>query len=116
AGYSPMFQWLKTLETTVERMAAGPFTREAIAVKRNAQFVKLLEASGDSDSAAFYREQVQPDEEWHHNFGRRILIKYATTPELQDKARRAALHTLKIADELREAAIKNMGTCAIPGC
>jgi hypothetical protein len=116
AGYSPMFEWLKTLGTTVERMAAGPFTREAIAVKRNAQFLKLLEASGDTASAAIYREQIQPDEEWHHNFGRSVLIKYAITPELQEKARRAALHTLKIADELREAAIKIMGTCAIPGC
>ena len=116
AGYSPMFEWLKTLETTVERMAAGPFAREAIAVKRNTQFLKLLEASGDAASAAIYRDHIQPDEEWHHNFGRSILIKYAITPELQEKARRATLHTLKIADELREVAIKIMGTPAIPGC
>jgi 1,2-phenylacetyl-CoA epoxidase catalytic subunit len=116
AGYSPLFQWLKTLETTVERIAAGPFAREAIAIKRNAQFVMMLESSGDPVSGAIYREHIQPDEEWHHNFGRAILIKYATTTELQEKARNAALQTLKLADELREMAIKNTGTCAIPGC
>src|SRR5437773_5008744 len=42
AGYSPLFQWLKTLDTTVERIAAGPFAREAIAIKRNEQFITML--------------------------------------------------------------------------
>ena len=116
AGYSPLFEWLKTLETTVERMAAGPFAREAIAVKRNRQFEQFLEAAGDKATAAVYREQVNPDEEWHHHFGVAMLHKYATTPELQAQARSAALHTLEMADELREAAIARTGACAIPGC
>ena len=30
-GYGPLFQYLDTLTTTVERVAAGQFTREAIA-------------------------------------------------------------------------------------
>ncbi len=115
-GYSPLYQWLRTLESTVERMAAGPFAREAIAVKRNAQFLAYLEATGDKPSAAIYREHIQPDEEWHHNLGLAMIHKYATTPELQQKARRAALRTLGLADELREAAIARTGTCAIPGC
>lgn len=115
-GYSPLFQWLKTLDTTVERMAAGPFAREAIAVKRNNQFLAFLEAVGDTASAAIYRDQVNPDEEWHHNFGVAMLHKYATTPELQERARRAAHRTLEMADELREAAIARTGACAIPGC
>jgi uncharacterized ferritin-like protein (DUF455 family) len=116
AGYSPLFQWLKTLDGTVERIAAGPFAREAIAIKRNAQFIALLEAIGDAKSAAIYRDQIQPDEEWHHNFGFEMLKKYAVTPELQDAAQTAAMHTMKTADEMREAAIAKFGTCAIPGC
>lgn len=59
---------------------------------------------------------MQPDEEWHHNFGLAMLHKYATTLELQEKARQAALRTLELADGLREAAIARTGTCAIPGC
>lgn len=116
AGYSPLFNWLKTLASTVERMAAGPFVREAIAIKRNTQFIAALDQLGDRESAALYRDQIQPDEQWHHDFGRAMLEKYATTPELRTRARDAALRTLALADELRQAAIIKTGHCAIPGC
>ena len=115
-GYSPLYQYLQNLETTVERMAAGPFAREAIAVKRNYQFAAYLKASGDQASAAIYIDTVQPDEEWHHRFGFEMLKKYAVAAALQDQARRATLATLALADELREAAMARVGTCAIPGC
>src|SRR5260370_42660755 len=38
-GYSPMFQCLRTLATTGERIAAGQFTREALAQVRNQVFI-----------------------------------------------------------------------------
>lgn len=115
-GYSPLFQWLTTLETTVERLAAGPFVREAIAVKRNAQLIVVLEALGDEASAQLYRAEIQPDEQWHHNFGQTMLAKYATTDALQAQAEQAALQTLKLADELRSAAMAKTGACVVPGC
>ena len=31
-GYGPLYQWLITLECSIERVAAGPFAREAIAI------------------------------------------------------------------------------------
>jgi len=34
-GYSPLFKYLSSLHTTIERIAAGQFTREGIAVARN---------------------------------------------------------------------------------
>src|SRR5947199_3016223 len=34
-GYGPLFKYLDTLTTTAERVAAGQFTREAIAVVKN---------------------------------------------------------------------------------
>lgn len=114
-GYSPLFNYLKTLESTVERVAAGPFAREAIAVKRNVQFIALLESIGDQETALFYKEQVQPDEYWHHNFGLEMLEKYATSPEAEERAKLAIRKTLSIADELREIAIAKVG-CAVPGC
>ncbi len=116
SGYTPLYKYLLNLETTVERMAAGPFTREAIAVKRNNQFAAYLKASGDEASAAIYIDTVQPDEEWHHRLGLEMLKKYAVTPAEQEQARRAALATLALADELRDAAIARAGTVAIPGC
>ena len=42
-GYGPLFKYLDTLTTTVERIAAGQFTREAIAVVKNRQFIEFCE-------------------------------------------------------------------------
>lgn len=116
AGYSPLYEWLATLENPIERIAAGPFAREAIAIKRNTQLIAFLEAMGDQESADLYRNKIQPDEDWHHNFGLAMLRKYATTAELQEKARLATLRTIELADELRTAAMIKSGACVIPGC
>ncbi len=115
-GYSPLYQWLITLESSIERVAAGPFAREAIAIKRNAQLIAVLEAMGDQLSADLYRNQIQPDEDWHHNFGLSMLRKYAVTSELQEKASLATIRTIELADELRSAAMAKSGACVIPGC
>ena len=45
-GYGPLFQFLDRLTTTVERVAAGQFTREAIAVVKNRQFIEFCERAG----------------------------------------------------------------------
>ncbi len=116
SGYSPLYQWLITLETTIERIAAGPFAREAIAIKRNAQLIAVLDAMGDKVSADIYRQQIQPDEEWHHNFGLNMLEKYATTTETQERAKLAITKTLELADELRTTVMAKSGACVVPGC
>ena len=46
-GFGPLFKYLDSLETTVERVAAGQFTREAIAVVKNRQFIEFCERAGD---------------------------------------------------------------------
>lgn len=115
-GYSPLYQWLVTLDNSIERVAAGPFAREAIAIKRNLQLIAVLEAMEDKESADLYRNQIQPDEDWHHNFGLTMLRKYATTVELQEKATLATMKTIELADELRTAAMAKSGACVIPGC
>ncbi len=40
-GFGPLFKYLDGLTTTVERVAAGQFTREAIAVVKNRQFIEF---------------------------------------------------------------------------
>jgi hypothetical protein len=115
-GPSPLLAYLKTLRTTVERAAAGPFTREAIAVVRNDVFAAFCESQGDRESAALYRDRIQPDEQHHHELGRKLLLKYANTEELQSKARAAAKRTLEIADEVQEMARMKLGVCRAPGC
>ena len=65
-GGGPLFQYLDKLTSTVERVAAGQFTREAIAVVKNRQFIGFCEAAGDAETAALYRDVIEPDERYHH--------------------------------------------------
>lgn len=113
-GHSPLYQYLRGLRTTVERIAAGPFTSEAIATVRNAQFVSFCRSVGDEGTARLYADVIQPEEQHHHEFGRQVLEKYATTPELQELAAAAVRNTLAIADELRNLAAKTTGVHNIP--
>jgi 1,2-phenylacetyl-CoA epoxidase catalytic subunit len=113
-GHSPLYQYLRGLRTTVERIAAGPFASEAIAVVRNAQFVSFCRAVGDEETAKLYADTIQPEEAHHHHLGREILEKYATTPELQELVSSAVRNTLAIADELRNLAEKTTGVHNIP--
>lgn len=115
-GYSPMFQYLKGLETTAERVAAGQFTREALAKVLNQVFIELCEARGDEATARLYRDVIQPDEGHHHALGRRLLERLATSPDAQERAQKAAARTLEIAEEIHEIMRIKKGICRAPGC
>jgi len=113
---SPMYQWLASLTTTVERVAAGPFAREALAKVRNKVFADFCASRGDEETARLYREIIDPDEHHHHALGRKLLLRFATTEDAQNKARGAALRTLSLAEELQETARMQRGICRAPGC
>jgi uncharacterized ferritin-like protein (DUF455 family) len=113
---SPLLQYLSTLEATVERVAAGQFTREALALVRNDEFIRFCEARGDKATAALYRDVIQPDEKHHHELGRTLLARLATDPASQEKARAAAKRTLELAEEIQEIARLKMGVSRAPGC
>jgi hypothetical protein len=115
-GYGPLFKYLDTLTTTVERIAAGQFTREAIAVVKNRQFIEFCERVGDKDTAALYRDTIEPDERYHHELGRHLLLRLATTPESQAAATAAARRTLTLAEELQKKALATAGIHHAPGC
>ena len=113
-GHSPLYQYLRGLRTTVERVAAGPFANEAIAQVRNAQFVNFCRSVGDERTAQLYEEVIQPEEAHHHQVGREYLENHLTTPELQELAAAAVRNTLAIADELSNLAAKTTGVHNIP--
>jgi len=115
-GPSPLLVHLRGIRGTAERAAAGQFTREAIAVIRNDVFATYCEERGDPETAALYRDRIQPDERHHHDLGRRLLLKYATTADVQARARAAAESTLKVADEVQELARLKAGVSRAPGC
>ena len=97
-------------------MAAGQFTREAIAVVKNRQFIEFCDRAGDRVTATLYRDVIEPDERFHHQLGRTLLLRSATTAEAQELARRAAARTLALAEELQTAALKTAGIHHAPGC
>ena len=115
-GYGPLFKYLDTLRGTVERVAAGQFTREAIAVVKNRQFIEFCEAAGDRETAALYRDIIEPDERHHHELGRTLLRSLAITPEAQQAATAAARRTLELAEELQNQALASAGIHHAPGC
>jgi 1,2-phenylacetyl-CoA epoxidase catalytic subunit len=115
-GFGPLFTYLDSLEDTVERVAAGQFTREAIALVKNQQFIDLCDAQGHTATATLYRDTIQKDEEYHHLLGRMLLLRLATTPEAQERARRAASRTLELAEELQHLALTKLGIHHAPGC
>jgi len=115
-GYGPLFQYLDGLTTTVERVAAGQFTREAIAVVKNRQFIDFCAHAGDLETAALYRDVIEPDERHHHELGRRLLRRLATTDAAQAAAREAARRTLELAEELQAKALATAGIHHAPGC
>ena len=82
-GYGPLFVYLDTLTTTVERVAAGQFTREAVAVVKNRQFIEFCDRAGDRVTATLYRDVIEPDERFHHQLGRTLLLRSATTVRLR---------------------------------
>jgi hypothetical protein len=113
---SPVLNYLRTLRTTPERIAAALVAREAMGGRRNVQFLAFLDRAGLGELAALYRDVINPDEERHHLSGCAVLAELATTPETQQAARRAALGLLETGDRVRSNALENTGAPVIPGC
>ncbi|MBI4463545.1 MAG: ferritin-like domain-containing protein [Acidobacteria bacterium] len=113
---NPLFAYLRSLENTVERIAAGQFTLESIAYRVNEMFMKYCEQLGDLDTVKLYQNRIQPDELHHHHLGSQLLEKYALTPEAQQRARRAAEKTLELASQVRLLTTQKLGVACFPGC
>ena len=111
-----MFTYLRGLETDVERVAAGQFTREAIALAKNLQFIELCEAAGDRETAKMYRDVIQPDERFHHEMGVKFLLRLALDDRTQGLARAARLRTIELAEELQSLAYQRGKIHHAPGC
>ena len=116
AGYSPMFQFLKGLTTDIERVAAGQFTREAIAVVKNRQFIELCERAGDEKTVQLYRDVIEPDERFHHEMGVKFLRELAIDADSQALARAARTRTIELAEELQNLAFTRAKIHHAPGC
>ena len=113
---NPLFDYLRGLTTTVERIAAGLFTLESIAYGVNENFMALCAQRGDEETVRIYREYIQPDERAHQLLGQRLLAKYTASPEQEAVARATVGRVLEIAGAARAKAAEKLGTAAFPGC
>src|SRR5258706_2370795 len=114
AGFKPpeenaLFQYLRGLSTTVERITAGLYTLESIAYAVNENFMAYCDAHGDAETVRIYREYIQPDERAHHELGKQLLAKYATTAELHNVARDTVIRVLELASSTRATAARKLG-------
>ena len=115
-GANPLFDYLRGLSTTVERVAAGLFTLEAIAYAVNENFMAFCDLRGDAETVRIYRKYIQPNEQRHQQLGRQLLAKYAKEPALQESAKEVVRLVLEIATASRAQAADRMGTACLPGC
>jgi hypothetical protein len=113
---NPLFQYLATLSSTVERIAAGLFTLEAIAYGVNENFLAYCRAHGDAETVRIYETIIQPEEREHQAIGRMLLDKYATTPDARTRASATVDRVLEVSTTSRAAAAKRLGVTCFPGC
>ncbi len=111
-----LFTYMKSLTSTVERIAAGLVTLESIAYGVNENFMALCASRGDDETVRIYREYIQPDERAHQQLGQALLEKYAVTEELQALARATVARVIEIATAARAQAATKLGTACFPGC
>ena len=88
-----MFNAFEGLTTTVERIAAFPMAGEGVA---DYLIAKSLQAGTVPEWVTGPYRRIHEDEEEHGNYPFEILVKYATTDELQEKAARAVAMSLTL--------------------
>jgi hypothetical protein len=103
-GYSKLFAFFRSLQTTEERAAAGFVTVGGITAARMEAIAAWCDGQGDGETAALYRKLIE-DERRHMREGRELLLKVADTEESQARARRSAYRTIEIAGDVQEASL-----------
>jgi hypothetical protein len=86
-----MFNAFEGLTDTVERIAAFPMAGEGVA---DYLIAKSLKAGTVPSWVTAPYQRIHEDEEQHGNYPFEILVKYATTPEKQERAARAVAMSL----------------------
>ena len=103
-----MFNAFEGLTDTVERIAAFPMAGEGVA---DYLIAKSLAAGTVPNWVTDPYKRIHEDEEEHGNYPFEILVKYATTPEKQERAVRAVAMSLT----LRRAYFDNLDRWVFQG-
>jgi len=104
-GYSKLFAFFRSLQTTEERAAAGFLTLGGLNLTRFEALAQWCQERGDSDTAALYRGRLGDDEQRHLDDGRELLVAVAASEESQARARRTTYRTVELVGELQDPAL-----------
>lgn len=88
-----MFNGFESLSETCERIAAFPFAGEGVA---DYLIGKSLADGAVPEWVTGPYRRIHDDEEQHGNYPFELLVKYATTPEIQDRVERAVEMSLML--------------------
>jgi len=99
-GYSRLFGFLRSLQTSEERVAAGFLSLAGMSAARLAGLASFCEDKADSESARLLRESLIPEEESRVDVGRDFLVDMVITDESQARARRAAFRVIELLNDL----------------
>ena len=103
-GYSKLFAFLRSLQTSEERAATGLLTLGGSAVARLSALAAVCEEKGDSDTKDLLRNELIPDEQRRSDEGRDRLVLLTTAEDSQARARRAIYKTVELLGDLYEPA------------
>jgi hypothetical protein len=109
-GYSRLYGFLRSLQTSEERASAGFLTLAGMSATRLGALASFCDDKGDGDTARLLRESILPDEEHRVELGREALIALVSADETQARARRASYKTVELLTDLYDPAIfRKMG-------
>lgn len=104
-GYSKLFAFFRSLQTSEERAAAGFLTLGGLNLTRFEALAQWCHERGDAETAALYRSRLMEDEQRHLDVGRGLLVAVVETEESQARARRATYRTVEVVSELQDAGL-----------
>ena len=101
-GYSKLFAFLRSLQTSEERAATGLLTLGGSAVARQSALAAVCEDKGDGDTRDLLRHELIPDEQRRSDEGRDRLVLLTTADDSQARVRRSIYKTIELLGELYE--------------
>jgi len=104
-GYSRLFGFMRSLQTSEERAAAGFLTLAGMSAVRLAALASFCEEKADADTARLLRDSILPDEEARVEVGREMLVALVTADETQARARRASYRTVELLTDIFDPAM-----------
>jgi hypothetical protein len=104
-GYSKLFAFFRSLQTSEERAAAGFLTLGAFNVLRLNLFGNYLAGKGDAATAQLFQGTLKDDAGAHRDAGRKRLLETATNEESQARGRRSAFRTIELLGELQDPSL-----------